>query len=277
MTEASESSARPTLVEPPSEHRAPWRAVAIPREHGGWGLTLEPVLLGLLVAWSWPGVLIGVVAFGSFLVRTPLKVVAVDLRRSNWRRRTKIGMAVAAAELILIAGAAILVSNSTGFRWLIPLAVAAPLIAVEAWYDVRSRSRRLVPELCGAVGIGAVSASIVIAGDGESGLAWAVWLVLAARSLGSIPFVRAQIARVRRGDTSTAGSDAAQVVMIAVAVAAVAVDAAVIAGASTIVVLAVVQAVAVRRTPHSITRLGVGQMVVGLAIVATTSAGIALA
>ena len=25
-----------------------WRAVAMPSEHGGWGLTLEPVLLGLL-------------------------------------------------------------------------------------------------------------------------------------------------------------------------------------------------------------------------------------
>lgn len=34
--------------------RSTLRAVAIPTEHGGWSLTLEPVLLGLLVAWLGP-------------------------------------------------------------------------------------------------------------------------------------------------------------------------------------------------------------------------------
>ncbi|WP_426574944.1 hypothetical protein [Aquihabitans sp. McL0605] len=29
--------------------RSPLRAVALPAEHGGWGLTLEPGLLGLLI------------------------------------------------------------------------------------------------------------------------------------------------------------------------------------------------------------------------------------
>lgn len=32
-----------------------WRQVAVPSEHGGWSLTAEPVVLGLVVAWSWPG------------------------------------------------------------------------------------------------------------------------------------------------------------------------------------------------------------------------------
>ena len=32
--------------------RAGWRGVAVPTEHGGWGFTLEPILLGLLVAHS---------------------------------------------------------------------------------------------------------------------------------------------------------------------------------------------------------------------------------
>ena len=36
-----------TELRAPTE-RSAWRAVAMPAEHGGWGLTLEPVLLGLL-------------------------------------------------------------------------------------------------------------------------------------------------------------------------------------------------------------------------------------
>src|SRR5438067_8458307 len=44
--------------------RSPWRAVVIPSEHGGWGLTLEPALLGLLVA---PSIAGGALAIAAFL------------------------------------------------------------------------------------------------------------------------------------------------------------------------------------------------------------------
>ena len=43
------------------------RSVALPTEHGGWGLTLEPVLLGLLVAPSVAGLAIGGAAFLVFV------------------------------------------------------------------------------------------------------------------------------------------------------------------------------------------------------------------
>jgi hypothetical protein len=69
-------------------HRRPaWRSVAIPSEHGGWGLTLEPVLLGLLIAPSVGGLALGIAAFGAFLVRTPLKLVFVDRRHPRWLGR----------------------------------------------------------------------------------------------------------------------------------------------------------------------------------------------
>ena len=56
-------------------------------------------------------------------------------------------------------------------RALVPLAVAAPLFAVELWFDARSRGRRLVPALCGAVGISAVVAVIVLLDDQSASLA----------------------------------------------------------------------------------------------------------
>ena len=46
----------------PAGARPAWRVVALPDEHGGWGLTAEPVLLGLLVAPSWAGLAIGAAA-----------------------------------------------------------------------------------------------------------------------------------------------------------------------------------------------------------------------
>ncbi|MCB0972737.1 MAG: YwiC-like family protein, partial [Acidimicrobiales bacterium] len=61
--------------------------MAMPTEHGGWGLTLEPVVLGLLVAPSIAGTCIGLAAIVAFLARTPLRIVLVDLRRRRWLPR----------------------------------------------------------------------------------------------------------------------------------------------------------------------------------------------
>ena len=76
-----------------------WRSVAIPTEHGGWGLTLEPALLGLMVAFSWSGVAIGVAATLAFLARTPLKLALVDRRRGRVLPRTRLASRIAAGEL----------------------------------------------------------------------------------------------------------------------------------------------------------------------------------
>ena len=52
----------PSRAGPPSEvetmtdaQRVRLRSIALPTEHGGWGFTLEPILLGLLVAPTWAG------------------------------------------------------------------------------------------------------------------------------------------------------------------------------------------------------------------------------
>ncbi len=255
--------------------RPGWRGVAVPTEHGGWGLTAEPVLLGLLVAFSWSGLLIGAAALLAFLVRTPVKLIAVDHRRGRRLERDRRAGRVAAVELTLLAlfGVGALVTAGPG--WLAPVALAAPLIAVEFWYDVRSRSRRLVPELCGAAGVSATAAAIIVAGGGSVTLAAAAWLVLSGRVLASVPFVRTQIQRLRHGDVSRRVADRLQVVGVAVAAVAVAVDRSVVLGAMAVALLAVVQAVWMRRTPvPPATTIGIGQMVIGFAVVAATAVGV---
>ena len=229
--------------------RPAWRAVAIPDEHGGWGLTAEPVLLGLLVEPSWAGALLGAAAFLAFVVRTPLKLVLVDRWRHRWLPRSDLALRIAIVELALLVLLAAVAAMLAGWSWLVPAAVAAPLVAVELWFDMRSRGRRLVPELFGAVGIAAVVASVALAGGASAWRAGALWLVLAARSVASIPFVRVQIARLRHGTGSVAVSDSSQVVGAVVAGAAVMVDPAVLAGGAAVGALLIAQVAWVRRTP----------------------------
>jgi hypothetical protein len=254
--------------------RSPLRAVAVPSEHGGWGLTLEPALLGLLIAPSGPGAALAAAAFLAFLVRTPLKLALVDRRRHRRLDRTALAEKVAAVELLTLSVLAVLVVASAASGWWVPVVLAVPLVGTELWFDVRSRSRRLVPELTGAIGIGSVAAAIVLADGGRPALAAAVWCVLAARAVAAIPFVRGRIAALhgRVGDGSFVG--AGFVAATALAAVAVVLDRAALAGAVVVGVVMGLQVLSTRRPAPRAAVVGIQQMVLGLAVVGATAVGV---
>ncbi len=263
---------------PAAQARPTWKAVAIPSEHGGWGLTGEPILLGLLLAFSWAGLAIGVAAMLAFLARTPIKLAVVDRRRQRELERSVLARRIGSVEVVMIAALGAAALLGAGWNWMIPLMAALPLFGVELWFDVRSRGRRLVPELSGAIGMGAVAAAIVIAGDGSGPLAVAAWLILAARSIGAIPFIRTQILRLRRGSASTRSSDLFQVLAIVVAACAMLVEPDVLVGSIAVVVIAGLHLVWVRTSPVPPAKvLGLRQMALGFGLVAVTAIGVGLA
>jgi hypothetical protein len=251
----------------------------VPSEHGGWGLTLEPVLLGLLVAPSVAGALLGVAAFLAFVVRTPLKLALVDLRRDRWLARTQVATTVAVVELTVIAVLAVFATALAGPRWWTAVAIAAPFVAVELWFDIRSRGRQLVPELCGAIGVCAVVAAITLAAGEDAAMAAALWVLLAARAVAAIPFVRTQIVRLRAAADAAVdlhSADLAQVAAIVVGAFAVALAGSAIAGFVALVAIAALHLAWLRRPPVPAKVLGMRQMALGLALVLVTAAGVAL-
>ena len=273
-------AARPSVDAPAqspatARPRPLWRTVAVPSEHGGWGLAFEPVLLGLIVAPSWAGVAIGAVAMLAFVARTPAKVVLVDVWRHRRLPRTRVAARIAAGEIaVLVVLLGVAAATASGPFW-IPLLVAVPLIAIELWFDMRSRSRRLVPELAGTVGIGGVAAAIVLAADGSAVIAAGAWLVIVARAVASLPFVRFQLRRVKHQAHRRWAQDLAQGAAVALAAIGVAVGWLPVVAAGAVVALATVQLVLARiRAPRAVI-VGVQQLVFGLAVVIT--AGLALA
>jgi len=261
---------------PDAAPRSTLRSVAVPTEHGGWGLTLEPVLLGLLVAPSVGGACLGLAAFVAFLARTPAKVVLVDAHRGRSLERTRLARRVLAIEgLVLVALVAVVVREASPGWWR-PLVVLAPLVAVELWFDMRSRSRRLAPELAGAVGIGGVVALIVMADGGAVTLAVGLWLILTGRAVTAIVSVRSQVAILHDRPAHPRQLLVADTVAIVGVAAAVALDAATLAGAVAVVVAVVVQRALALTPPPRAVILGVRQTVLGLVVVLVTAAGVAL-
>jgi hypothetical protein len=188
------------------------KTVALPIEHGGWGLSLEPVALGLLVAPSVPGLLLSVATLAAFLARHPLKIVAADRRRGRRFPRTPVAerfaaVYCAAAALALIA--AFWTAGSVGF--LLPLLLAAPLASVQLFYDAKGRSRELLPELAGSIAMASVAAALALAGGWSRPASLALWAVLAARVVPSVIYVRARLRQLhsQSAPAATARSQAA--------------------------------------------------------------------
>lgn len=250
-----------------------WRQVALPSEHGGWSLTLEPVLLGLLAVPSPAGLALGAAALLAFLTRVPVKIVMVDRLRRRHLPRTRLAERVAAIYLTGLAASFTVAAVTAEAGFWVPLALAAPLVGVELWYDARSRSRRLVPELAGTVGIAAVAAAIGLAGGAPAVVAAGLWVVPAARAIATVPFVRVQLLRAKKRPHRLASSDGAQALAVGGTVVATMAGWVPPVALLAIVALALVQVALARTSPPRVAILGAQQVVLGLAVVLTAGLG----
>lgn len=252
------------------------RTVALPVEHGGWSLTLEPVALGLLVAPSPAGCLLAAAAAGAFLARHPFKIVAADRRRGRRFPRT------AAAERFLllyggVALAAALAAAATAdsYVFLLPLLVALPLASVQLAYDAVGRSRALIPELLGSVGLAAVAAGIALAGGRPLAASLGLWAVLAGRAVPSILYVRARLGQLHGQSPSALPTVVAHVAALAlVALLAWAGVAPLIAAAALLLLLLrTVAGLYAAGAKGSAKQVGLREIVYGAITVAAVAAG----
>lgn len=179
-----------------SPARVSLRSIALPVEHGGWGFTLEPILLGLLVAPSAAAWELSVAALAVFLARRPFRLVLTDLVRRRWLHRTTVALWFALGYSAIALAGVIGALVTAGARFLIAYAVAVPAVLLALHADSRSRSRTLLAELSGSTAMGATVAAIALADGWALREAFGLWLVLIARAVTTIPLVRAQIRRV---------------------------------------------------------------------------------
>lgn len=197
------------------------KAILLPVEHGGWGLTLEPVVAGLIVAFSLPGLAIGLAIVTAFLARQPLRIA---IRPTGSVERARIALTVLAVESGLIAGFALVAAIHEVTAAGIVLLAASPLAVFLLWRDRERRSRDLVAEIAAALFMSSGSVAIVLAGGGKALTAAALGLLIAARSVGAILHVRERVGARRGRPVSRAVPIGFHVVSLGLAVAVVAMN-----------------------------------------------------
>ncbi len=250
------------------------RSIALPVEHGGWGFTLEPAVLGLLVAASAPAWGLAVAAIAVFLARRPIKLLLTDLVRHRWLPRTKVavifGLGYGAIAVAGLAG--VMVTGERRFLVAYAIAVPAALLALQA--DSRSKSRSLRAELSGAIAMGSTATAIALADGWAYAAAFGLWLVLIARSVTTISLVRAQIRRVRERRVGESRVYAVCAGALAAMVAAAALDIVPWLSVVAIAAIAVLAYVSLRRPPVPARVIGWTQMVTGIGVVLLTAIGV---
>ncbi len=171
------------------------RPLALPTEHGGWGFLFEPLILAMIAAPSWCGVLLCAAAICAFLTRQPLKLALQDAlkRRVYPRTRWCTMFAISYGTAAFVALAAAIVFG--GWRIAIPYAVVAPLAIVNLVYDARNKSRELLPEITGPIAMASSAAAIAIAGGLSLRVAFVLMTLVILRGLPAVIYVRTLLVR----------------------------------------------------------------------------------
>ena len=171
------------------------RGVLLPAEHGSWGLIAEPLLLGLLVAPSLPGLAVAVFAFSAFLLRTPmLRVWRFRQLSSPDPQRGRVRRFLLTNLIVMHTGLAAAALTARG-PWLLPIVLASPLALWVLRVQYKGQTRKLWPELVAAIALGSPAAAMLLAAGAPAEAAYWAWGALAIKSITSIVFVRTQIKR----------------------------------------------------------------------------------
>lgn len=181
-----------------AEKRVRLRPVALPVEHGGWSLLLEPIALGLVLAPSPSGLFISVSALCFFLARHPYKIAAKEW--SSSKRGDRFPLAVRFASFYFAAGvlSGAVAIRAGGTRFLLPVLMAAPLVGLQLFHDSKGRSRAPLAEIAGAFAVGSLATAVATGAGWPARMAFGLWAIVVARSVPTVLYLRVRLRISRR-------------------------------------------------------------------------------
>lgn len=163
-------------------------SVALPKEHGAYGFTLEPLLLALLAGFSWPGFLLACGSLLAFFAHQPIKIL---FNGNKTLRRPAYGFLLVYGLLTILFFSLYLrqVPLQTAYPFLAALAVMLFYLAL----DLMKYSRVMVIQILAPAAIALIAVSIVLADNWSYLQAWGLWLILAARFIPTPFYIRTRL------------------------------------------------------------------------------------
>jgi len=197
------------------------KSIALPNEHGSWGILFEPLVLGIAVAPSLASPFVALLYIGAFLSRQPLKWYFADLKAKRERPQTAAARMFAFAFLAVGAIGFFGALAFAGVTAMLPLILTAPLGAITLWFDVSGKSRRVAPEMAGVVTLASSAAVCGVAAGWSVAASVALSLVIMLRLIPSMLYIRERL-KLEKGKPNSFAVPLALHVFAVFAVAALA-------------------------------------------------------
>ncbi len=170
----------------------------LPREHGAWGLLLQPFVAAVVVErfWDWLLLPTTLLVLLGFLVREPLVILA--RQRWVWRNpnpRTPVAIRWLVVELAGAGGCLAILARHAPLAPLGALMVVAVLLTVTAvWCTANNRQRSVLLQLASAAGLGSSALLVFLLAMGTiPGWAWLFWAVVTLHACTAVLVVRARL------------------------------------------------------------------------------------
>lgn len=163
-----------------------------------------PILAGMLVAPSWPGLWLALAGVCAFLCRQPLRLALTDLTKGKRYPRTAWALRFAGGYGLLgmTCLAACFLTAASFKELLAPILFGGILGAFQFSQDLAGKGRRFLPEVCGAAALSTLAVAISLLGGLEPVRAWTVGAVMALQFIAAISYASARVRLARNAEVS---------------------------------------------------------------------------
>lgn len=166
------------------------RQIAFPTEHGSWGFVLEPLVLALLVAYSFSGLMLALCAFFMFLSYQPLRIL---FKKKNNNELNKYSLIIFIIYFLLAALFFAIVFSKVKIISLLPVGISLLLMSLYLVNLYKQKNRELISELSAPVSISILTLSILLFKGWQVEYVIAFLIVLLARSITTTFYVHTKL------------------------------------------------------------------------------------
>ena len=174
------------------------KQILFPHEHGSWGLTLEPLILGLLIAFSPNGLFLALASFLFFLAHQPVRIFFGN-NKSLLNQAALIGMLYLAIAAVCL----ILSFNNSAILNFVPFVFALLLMSVFLIVELTISRSDFGARLIAPIAIDLIAVSIVLIGGMNLFNTLSFFVIIAARSVQSSFYVHEQLKRFKKKEFKT--------------------------------------------------------------------------
>lgn len=163
---------------------------AFPKEHGSWGLTYEPLLLAVIVAYSFAGLMTALAAFVIFLSHQPVRILLNKNITGEIKKHALLPLTVYSITVFLLFYFAFTNGKIENF---IPFFAGIFLMLVFLVIETLGYGRNLAAEFIAPSAFGFIALTITLLGEFEFYSALGVLSLIYSRSITTIFYVHEKL------------------------------------------------------------------------------------